>query len=144
MILLCLMGQSFAGHPSSLRYEGADTSLSNKRPATRSYHRKMRVEIAPLRSAGHKESNEALEKNSKENGRATRGTPLHFVTKGRTLRLVIRGLPREALIHEVNKSEVWWRCRELNPGPTCSADACTVMNLLILASRGRGTEMGSE
>ena len=43
------------------------------------------------------------------------------------------------------ESEVWWRCRELNPGPTCRERARTVMSLSVLPAirkRRRTAERG--
>src|SRR3989338_3314362 len=55
--------------------------------------------------------------------RATRGT----------LRLVASGSPRVALFYRSKKSEVWWRCRELNPGPTCRYRVRTGVSVSILS-----------
>lgn len=36
--------------------------------------------------------------------------------------------------------EVWWRCRESNPGPTCDTVACTVVLFSVLASRAEKSQ----
>jgi len=54
------------------------------------------------------------------------------------------GSPREALVNEVNKSEVWWRCRESNPGPTCSSGASTIVVSLVISFHKRETESGAK
>jgi len=38
----------------------------------------------------------------------------------------------------------WWRCRELNPGPTCKADTRTVMVLPLLCRRREEPRKGDK
>ena len=45
---------------------------------------------------------------------------------------------------EVRLPNLWWRCRELNPGPTCTPKVCTIMIFSVLPPDKRRSEKKAE